>query len=88
MTTSQKEPCPVCETKKQLSAMEMTPELLEEMAEGEHYADGIDEEHYRLRLSICNSCKDLQQGMTCGHCGCFVQFRAKHSTAHCAMGKW
>ena len=43
MTTSQKEPCPVCETKKQLAAMEMTPELLEEMAEGEHYADGIDE---------------------------------------------
>lgn len=85
---NKKDPCPVCETKKHLLAMEMTPEILEEMAENEHYADAIDDENYQERLGICRNCKDLQQEMTCGQCGCFVQLRAKHSTAHCAMGKW
>lgn len=85
---NQKEPCPVCETKKQLSSMELSPEELEEMAEAEHYADALDDAAYQKRLEICRNCKDLQMGMTCGQCGCFVQFRAKHSTAHCAMGKW
>lgn len=85
---SRRDPCPVCETKKQLSAIDLTPEDLEEMAEAENYADALEDDAYQKRLKICRNCRDLQNGMTCGQCGCFVQFRAKHSTAHCAMGKW
>jgi hypothetical protein len=30
----------------------------------------------------------LLDQMTCAECGCFVQFRARHATAHCANGLW
>lgn len=88
MNQNKKDPCPVCETKKELLSMEMSPEILEEMAEQENFADSLDDAAYRKRLSICNACKYLQNGITCAHCGCFVQLRAKHSTAHCVMEKW
>lgn len=81
-------PCPVCESKKELATMEMTPELVEEMASQEIIADFCGKIEFKRRLEICNQCNKLVGEMTCSECGCFVQFRARHSTAHCANGKW
>ncbi len=83
-----KDPCPVCESKRQLATMQMTPELVEEMAASEPCEDFCGQELYEKRLAVCGTCSSLIGGMTCAHCGCFVQFRARHSTAHCAMKKW
>lgn len=80
--------CPVCESKKQLASMEMSPELIEEMAANEPIADFCGDKLLGERLAICNKCTKLLGEMTCSECGCFVQFRARHSTAHCALGKW
>lgn len=80
--------CPECETKSYLSSMEMTPELVEEMAMQEKISDFIGEEAYRKRLEICHNCSKLIGEMTCQNCGCFVQFRARHISASCVDGKW
>ena len=82
------DPCPVCESKKDLASMEMSPELVEEMAAAEPVADFCGEVELARRLSICGACPRLLNGMTCAECGCFVQFRARHATAHCANGLW
>ena len=82
------DPCPVCESKKDLAAMQMTPELVEEMAASEVVVDFCGEVELRRRLVICGDCPRLLDQMTCVECGCFVQFRARHSTAHCANGLW
>ncbi len=82
------DPCPVCESKKDLASMQMTPELVEEMAASEKIADFCGEVELRRRLDICGACPRLLDQMTCAECGCFVQFRARHVTAHCANGLW
>jgi len=82
------EPCPVCENKNDLAAMEMTPELVEEMASSEIIADFCGEVELERRLAICGKCPRLLDKMTCADCGCFVQFRARHATAHCVLGNW
>ena len=81
-------PCPVCENKEHLLAMDMTPELVQEMAEQESVADYAGDETVEKRLSICEKCPHLIGGMTCADCGCFVQFRVRHKTAACINGKW
>ena len=68
--------------------MEMTPELVAEMAALEFVADFCGEDELARRLAICGACPRLLNGMTCAECGCFVQFRARHATAHCANGLW
>jgi len=80
--------CPECENKAYLSTMDMTPELVEEMAQAEACPDYVGDELYHQRLEICSSCSKLIGGMTCSNCGCFVQFRAKHSSALCTDGRW
>ncbi len=82
------DPCPVCESKKELASMEMTPELVEEMAAAEPVADFCGQEELERRLAICGACSRLINQMTCAECGCFVQFRARHAAAHCALAKW
>lgn len=82
------QPCPACEHKKNLLSLNYTPELIEEMAASEPCPDFIGQEQYELRKEICFSCPKLIGGMTCSVCGCFIQFRARHLTAHCADGKW
>ena len=82
------DPCPVCESKKDLASMQMTPELVEEMAASELVVDFGGEVELRRRLDICRACPRLLDQMTCAECGCFVQFRARHATAHCANGLW
>ncbi len=82
------DPCPVCQNKKDLASMEMTPELVEEMAAAEPIADFCGESELTRRLTICGACPRLLNGMTCAECGCFVQFRARHVTAHCANRLW
>ena len=81
-------PCPVCENKEHLSTMDMTPELVQEMAEQEKVADYAGDEVVAKRLLICEKCSRLIGGMTCADCGCFVQFRVRHKTAACINGKW
>lgn len=83
-----KEICPVCENKKNLLSMDMSPDLIMEMAEKEEIADFCGDEILQKRLSICSQCSNLMGEMTCSICGCFVQFRARHLTAHCAEEKW
>lgn len=83
-----KEICPVCENKKDLATMEMTPEVVEEMASSQVIQDFCGEETLESRLEICGKCRNLLNGMTCAACGCFVQFRARHLMAHCALEKW
>ena len=82
------DPCPVCQNKNDLAAMEMTPELVEEMAASEVVTDFCGDVELGRRLAICGACSRLLNGMTCAECGCFVQFRARHATAHCANGLW
>ena len=82
------DPCPVCENKKDLASMEMTPELVEEMASAEPIADFCGDEELQRRLGICGACPRLLNQMTCAECGCFVHFMARHTTAHCANGLW
>ncbi|MEK3882616.1 DUF6171 family protein [Paenibacillus sp. PL2-23] len=38
---------------------------------------------YRERLEACRNCPSLQYGSTCGHCGCFVEVRAKLADREC-----
>ena len=80
--------CPECESKRELASMEMTPEILEEMAASEVCADYVGDEIYAQRLTICKKCNHLMNEMTCMNCGCFIQFRARHSQAACVEGKW
>ncbi len=80
--------CPECETKAHLSTMDMTPELVQEMAEQEFVPDFAGDELVKQRLEICGDCPQLIGGMTCSDCGCFVQFRVRHKTAACVNGKW
>ena len=40
------------------------------------------EEEYRKRLSLCQSCDYLVNGM-CRHCGCFVEVRAVKRNQRC-----
>lgn len=68
--------------------MQMTPELVEEMASQEEISDYCGKDEYERRLKLCAECPKLISEMTCALCGCFVQFRARHSTAHCILEKW
>lgn len=81
-------PCPECENKKHLSAMDMTPELVAEMAAAEPVTDYAGDSLVEKRLAVCGKCPGLIGGMTCRDCGCFVQFRVRHKTASCVNGKW
>ena len=83
-----KDPCPVCENKSHLSSMDMTPELVAEMAAQEPVPDYAGDKLVAKRLEVCNACSHLIGGMTCRDCGCFVQFRVRHKTAACINGKW
>ena len=84
----EKEPCPVCDNKTSLAAMDMSPELIAEMVENEPCPDYAGDEVYSRRLKICGACPKLIGGMTCRDCGCFVQFRARHLSAACINGRW
>ena len=35
------------------------------------------------RLNRCGECNALREGILCGYCGCFVQFRARIAQSHC-----
>ena len=83
-----KAPCPECENKAYLSSLDMTPELVAEMAAAEPVADYVGDDLVAKRLEICGTCSRLIGGMTCQDCGCFVQFRVRHKTAACINGKW
>lgn len=82
------DPCPECENKKHLSAMDMTPELVAEMAAAEPVTDYAGDALVEKRLAVCRKCPGLIGGMTCRDCGCFVQFRVRHKSASCVNGKW
>ena len=83
-----KDPCPVCDNMEHLSSMDMTPELVAEMAAAEPVEDYAGDKLVAKRLEVCNACSHLIGGMTCRDCGCFVQFRVRHKTASCINGKW
>ena len=68
--------------------MQMTPELVQELAAAEPIHDFCGDVELERRLAICGACPSLLDQMTCSECGCFVQFRARHATAHCALGNW
>lgn len=88
MNENRSQPCPACENKAQLVTMNLTPELVEEMALSDKVSDPVLDSVYQERLNSCKNCPKLLGGMTCAFCGCFVQFRARHKTAHCPISKW
>ncbi|KAB8130504.1 hypothetical protein F9U64_14260 [Gracilibacillus oryzae] len=45
--------------------------------------DIVTNEVYEKRLITCRDCPSLMYDTTCGHCGCFVQFRAKLAYKSC-----
>jgi hypothetical protein len=57
------------------------------------YINSIDEslkatpETYQSRLTICQSCPNLTDGI-CSQCGCFVQSRAIKRTQGCPGKRW
>ena len=75
--------CPVCESKKELASMEMTPELVAEMAASEVVADFCGETELERRLAICGACPRLLNEMNCAECGCFVELRAAAKKNYC-----
>lgn len=82
------EPCPVCDNKLSLDAMGYTPEIIEEMARQDKITDFCGNVELLRRLDICYNCDKLVDDMTCSSCGCFVRLRARHTSSHCANGKW
>lgn len=46
-------------------------------------------EQYQIRLSLCEACPNLENGL-CRLCGCFVLYRAGKLASHCpdAAPKW
>lgn len=49
----------------------------------------VDENTYKKRLEICQSCESLVNGM-CAKCGCYVELRALKPQMYCASEdkKW
>ncbi|MDD5930219.1 MAG: DUF6171 family protein [Spirochaetales bacterium] len=81
--------CPECENKNHLSSLDMTPELLEEMALNQQLTeDTVSPDVYKKRLETCKTCSKLIGEMTCSECGCFVQLRANRKSAFCINGRW
>lgn len=46
-----------------------------------------EEDLYRDRLTVCERCSYLQEGL-CGACGCFVELRAATRRQICPYQKW
>jgi hypothetical protein len=47
----------------------------------------VSEEDYKKRLTICENCARLTEGM-CSSCGCFVILRALMIKNQCPWGNW
>ncbi|WP_042222945.1 DUF6171 family protein [Oceanobacillus manasiensis] len=56
-------------------------ELLEEQLALE--TNLVDDVIFEERLAECANCPFLINETTCGHCGCFVQFRARLAYKQC-----
>jgi hypothetical protein len=81
--------CPVCESGRELLGMDLSEDLLSEMAQRQGFADGdVSLTEYNNRLEICYVCPSAQGMMTCAECGCFIQFKAKSKGSFCPIGKW
>lgn len=58
-----------------MKSEEKIQELVDEQLQYE--TDIVDNDTYNERMTACENCPSLMYNSTCGHCGCFVQFRAK-----------
>jgi hypothetical protein len=49
----------------------------------------VSEEVKLSRMTICNSCDDLNTTVkTCKQCGCYMPAKASFASASCPVGKW
>jgi hypothetical protein len=49
--------------------------------------DTVNEELYKQRLSLCNSC-DYREDKKCGVCGCSIKLKTKWTSETCPKNKW
>jgi len=78
----------------------MLNDLLKKLAEGLLPVEHVTDEVKSVRLSVCNSCENLERDqMRCNICGCFLEVKAgclvnfnpkkvRKELTHCPMGKW
>ncbi|WP_407271195.1 DUF6171 family protein [Radiobacillus sp. PE A8.2] len=80
--------CKGCSTSVIVSTQEIE-KLVEEQLLLED--DLVTDDLFKERLEHCKQCPSLMYDTTCGHCGCFVQFRAKLAYKSCPYpggAKW
>ena len=85
MTEITKIPCRRClfEGVDREKIITMIEGYLEALPEEERTPEGL----YRERLTVCETCPKLSNGL-CSLCGCFVLYRAGKKSSDCPGGKW
>jgi hypothetical protein len=75
-------PCPRCEAD---ALAALTPERVAALAAAVPVSPALraDDACCRARLIRCGICDALREQVLCGHCGCFVQFRARGRNSFC-----
>lgn len=48
----------------------------------------VPDEIFNKRISICNSCLNLDENRRCASCGCPMDIKAKLDWFKCPIGKW
>lgn len=74
--------CPRCLIEAAGAAFDLN-EYMERIEPDERTPD----DEYVRRLSICQDCERLNEGL-CRGCGCYVELRAFTASRHCPYDKW
>lgn len=56
--------------------------------EGEVPSLFIDAAEHRQRMQACRSCADIELGIFCSHCKCFMPVKTWIGSASCPKGVW
>lgn len=48
----------------------------------------LNDEEYKKRIDICNSCEFLSESKSCNKCGCNIELKAKWAEQECPEKKW
>jgi hypothetical protein len=76
---SMNRPCPRCEqeilTAEKIAALAAEIKIEPSLA--------AEKPVYEKRLASCRGCEALRDTVLCGHCGCFILFRARAAKSYC-----
>lgn len=76
-------------TKRVIEAAEMVKNVVVEAAKIDVIHPTISPETIQKRLEICRKCDKFEPIQErCKQCGCFMQFKAKLTTATCPLNYW